>query len=613
MLPGVTPPLHGGSSQRGSASPLGRLSSSRASSNNGATSGAAAAPAALRAAAAHARSGSSGDVDDDGYGSCCSDAMHSPQPGYHEPSGAFDGGDTLDLRQAVFGGVDSPMQPAARDYPDAFTPGFGTGVLGAAAADSRAVCFAQMEPPTPQDTTVALEPTIALLSGAQLAQAGGLVYDAPSVLLEQRAATPPTQQQRQPQRQGGGGDAGAAHAITPEPPATATAATATPPAVDAPASVGVEGAAGASTSAGAEAGAAADDAARADGQQQLVQAEDVEVELAEQRRAVSGPTDEGAKGPASSSEVAAPESAAVSTDCGDAQPAVEAPAQEGGLATQQVRSPEAAAQHAQASKLRKSTSPSSGSTSRRASDGCAAAADTGSPAAVGRASTPLQGAQQQPTGSPERAQAAPVPAEQQTQACEAAAGASLVATLPALQEVPGVSPAEVPCQEPALLPEPSEEPPLPLQAEQVEPAAGEQEQQTDQEHLRERHVGACTPVGALASLSPLRSAGRSARASSGRPSRTPRSVVRESIPLYAISLALEDDLLQSQALPLVAADERAQQEVSERGAGSAAAAAGAHAGRLLAHGGPQRVALGSGGLGGGLPTVMEQYSPIPEE
>lgn len=99
-----------------------------------------------------------------------------------------------------------------------------------------------------------------------------------------------------------------------------------------------------------------------------------------------------------------------------------------------------------------------------------------------------------------------------------------------------------------------------------------------------------------------------------RSGRTPVSMVRESIPLFlsdpsramGAALVVEDSL-----------DDQDMQQLTGGAllAGQAAAAAGA-AGRLLAHGGPQRVAVGFGGSQlNPLTSVAEGFatSPIPEE
>lgn len=114
--------------------------------------------------------------------------------------------------------------------------------------------------------------------------------------------------------------------------------------------------------------------------------------------------------------------------------------------------------------------------------------------------------------------------------------------------------------------------------------------------------------------SPVLTGPRSAR----RAGRTPVSAVRESIPLFMSdpSRALGSNLLVEDSLD----DQDMQMLTSGTAAGAAAAAgaagaAAAAAGRLLALGGPQRVALGfSGGLNP-LTPVAEGFgtSPIPEE
>ena len=125
---------------------------------------------------------------------------------------------------------------------------------------------------------------------------------------------------------------------------------------------------------------------------------------------------------------------------------------------------------------------------------------------------------------------------------------------------------------------------------------------------------AAVDSGAAPFSSPIMPAGPRPSPGRRRTGRTPVSMVRESIPLFLSdpSRAVGSSLMVEDSL-----DDQDMQQLTGGAllAGQAAAAAGA-AGRLLAHGGPQRVALGFGSSQHNpLTSVAEGFvtSPIPEE
>jgi len=110
--------------------------------------------------------------------------------------------------------------------------------------------------------------------------------------------------------------------------------------------------------------------------------------------------------------------------------------------------------------------------------------------------------------------------------------------------------------------------------------------------------------------------------SSSRTGRTPVSMVRESIPLFVSdpsravgsALVVEDSLDDQDMQQLTGEGGLSAGQVA--GMAAAGAAAAGVAGRLLAHGGPQRVTVGFGGSQlNPLTPVAEGFltSPIPEE